>query len=334
MRKFLLLFSFAPGGLALAGPDGTAILVVDPAAHADGPKVSAMGNNGLSTTTSNGKKEDQLRIKAFGVGVSDQVGTFGFGLDLTHLDRSVENEQTAIKIDKTTTMATPSFFYRPNSQLELRLAETFIRTNADNSQLQGNSYKLNANRTIVQATFGDKRRNFGAQLASASKAEKRYDLGNYPLTDRDYLPWQLDLSTTQPVTEALSMRGYLRYSHYDKTVYEQDYSGDVPKYPTLAQVFDYLISIKAGAAFAVNEWLGLTAEAERKAALDTNSYAGDEYAVAYGGRLGVEARPVKKLALGAGWSQSSGKKVHHVQGQSYDYRCQKQTFDGFATFQL
>ena len=95
-----------------------------------------------------------------------------------------------------------------------------------------------------------------------------------------------------------------------------------------------LLSFKGRLSYSMTRIFTLVSEVGRKAALDTNTLVGDEYLVGLSAMAGVEIRPHAASSFGLGLTDSSGRKTHKVQGQSYDYANRITTVEASATVRL
>ncbi len=280
---------------------------------------------GINAVKVDGENSQRIDYRSYGAQMHYAPKVFIIDLSGTNLLRASEDIRMRGDSDKSTTIVTPAFGLRLTPALTAHLSYSDIRTHVENSFIE-DSYDLDANRQTLSFRWKGGAQTVDVTFATEARAEKEYKIGNMALTgyefemkDRDYVPAQLDVAYVRRIVQPLQLSGKVRYSQYDDDVYKDDYDTDLPKTPTVAQVFDYLLSFDAGLAYDLTQSVALVTSFERKAALDTNSYTGDEYLVGTGATLGAKARFSDAATASASATSAKGAKSHEVDGQSYDY---------------
>jgi len=244
-------------------------------------------------------------------------------LGVATLTRDIDDQRAGSETGKRTQMATPAVAWSPSSDTSILAGISIIQTKTHNDAVDSGAYDLDTRRAFLTFTRHDAVGMTRLRVASEARAEYAYSLYGYPMVDRDYVPLQVDLNREVQLDTAWKLDGGIRYSHYNGDVYADQHDSDVPKTPTLAQVFDYLLTFKAGVTYAVNDAFSVRSEFRRKAALDTDSYAGTEYLVGLAGGISGLFALGDSAAVAVGYETSSGEKTHEVQGQRYAYSDQR-----------
>lgn len=323
--NFVTLLSLAAPALA---DDGSATYGLTKTAPSNDrtSETSIRAGRGFNQNRVDGAKSTRTTSQSVAVGVNQGFGWGGLALEVEQLNRDIEEPSFRSESTKSTSIITPGVNVKVSPTFLVTAGFSIYRTDVDNDLVPGGEYDLNTQRSLLRGTWlygkgdpgeGD---SLSLTLASEARAEKIYQIQGYPsdLVDRDYIPAQAEIAYKRHVNDRLDVTASTRYSHYNKDVYEDMYDSDVPSTPTLAQVFDYLLSFKAAARFAVTNTLAFVGEVGRKAALDTNAYIGDEYLVGTGGAAGVELE-IGPVDAGLKYMTSNGRKTHEANGQSYDY---------------
>lgn len=280
---------------------------------------------GTNAVKVDGDDSQTVGYRSFGAQLHYAPRVYSVDLAGSNLLRDVEDERQSGQTDKATTIVTPAFGLNVGERLTVQLAYSDIRTHVENT-LAGDSYELDADRQALTVGYKGDGSTLTVTYATEARAEKDYKVGDlallgyeYEATDRDYVPAQLDVAYVRRIFQPLQLNGKVRYSHYNDDVYKDTYDTAVPKTPTVGQVFDYLLSFDVGAAYDLTPSVALVTAFDRKAALDTNSYTGDEYLVGTGATIGTKARFSDAATVSASATTATGKKTHEVDGTSYDY---------------
>lgn len=283
-----------------------------------------------------GAKSSRIEYQQFKANGTYMANGFTAGLGLNNLQRGEEEYRVPGSVDKRTVSYNPTVGFRAASGLGASLNYTINNTKAVRDHNTERNYDLNTRRLGGQIEYAVGNQLFALRYDGEARAEQDYINPVYqlPLFDRDYVPAQASLLWDRWINPALSVNALMRYSHYNKDVYEEQYGSATPSKPTLGQVFDYLLSFKVGARYSLSQKWAVAGDLMRKAALDVNSYNGDSYVLAYTGGLNLTYLVSKNAFLGVGTEQSKGQKVHEVQQVSYKYANRIERYSGTAAIRF
>lgn len=268
-----------------------------------------------------GEDSAKIGFRSFGAQIHYAPKVVTLDLSGTDLQRKIRDLSRSGDADKATTIVTPSIGLHLTPRLVAKLSFSDIRTHVENSLVDRN-YELDANRKAASLEWRDGVQTLVTTLASEVRAEASENQA-----DRDYVPAQIEVLYGRQVSGPLAVGGKLRYSQYNDDVYKDDYDTDVPKSPTVRQVLDYLLSFSAGASYDIAHRFQVLGGAERKAALDTNSYTGEDYLVSTAATIGAKTRFSDAATVSASATTAQGSKTHDVDGQSYDYASRTTRFE-------
>jgi hypothetical protein len=267
----------------------------------------------------NSEKSARVEYRSYGVEGTYRADSADLGLGVDQLQRERKDFRAGSEFSRDTQVYTPTFTWFFNDNFYTTVKHSEYRTDVERRDFMGEDYRLDGRRSSISATFIDGSNIWRTSAYTELRSEHEYTLGEYAFTDRDYIPAQAKFEWLAAWTPRLSSSLITTYSHYNHDVYKDQYDSDVPSTPTLPQVFDYLLTLGAEVKYSLLNNLDLSAGILRKAALDVNSYTGDEYVRAATLSAGVEYEPIQSLSLGAATTQSAGEKTHEVNGQSYKY---------------
>lgn len=303
-------------------------------AQSDAMTIEGEGTPATTTATLEGKSiHNQVRVdgakstaidnRSAGMTVATTVDPVRLQLGVAAVTRDLDEQRAGSRSTKKTQIASPLVAVNVTPTTSALVGMSVIRTNVSNDAVPDGDYTLNNQRAV--AGFRRQTADSTSSLIATSeaRAEHDYDVYGYPMVDRDYAPLQVDFDQEHKLNDTFKADWGVRYSHYNDDVYKDQYDSDVPKTPTVAQVFDYLLSLKAGVTYAVTRAFDLRTEVKRKAALDTNSYESTEYLVGNAGAVTATLKVGDAATVGLGFETSAGKKTHEVQGQSYAYADQR-----------
>ncbi len=288
------------------------------------------GTNALDV---DGDAAQKIGYRSFGAQLHYAPNVVTLDLSGTNLLREIDDVRAGGRADKTTTIVTPSLGLRFTRELSARVSFSDIRTQVDNS-LVDESYTLDTDRQAVGVVWENASHRATLTYATQARAEQRLKNGGLALsapisdvTDRDYVPAQVDAVFARRIAPSLEFAGRARYSEYDREVYLDQDDATGPKSYAPAQLIDHRLSFGLDATYAATSSVALTAAFDRKAALDANSYTGDEYVVGQGATLGAKARFSEAATVSAAASTATGKKSRESAGERFEVSSRTTRFE-------
>lgn len=279
---------------------------------------------GASAVKVDGDDSQKTSYRSFGAQLHYAPKVVTLDLAGSNLLREIDDVRADGRADKTTTIVTPSLGLKLSRELTARISYSDIRTRVDNS-LADDAYSLDSDRQALSLVWQNPAHRVAFTFATEARAEQRLRSGSLALNapigdvvDRDYVPAQVDAVYARRVIPVLEISGRARYSEYNRDVYLDQDDATGPKSAAPGQLIDHRMSFGLGATYAATPVLGLTAAFDRKAALDTNSYAGDEYVVGRAATIGVKARFSDAATVSAAATASTGEKDRKAGDERFD----------------